>query len=94
MKEIAKEYELKQVYLFGSQAEGRASKDSDVDLLLVSPKFRKVHPLDRSPKLYLRWSLQYPVDFICYTPEEFSRSRKQPSIVREAVERGVEIPVS
>lgn len=31
---IAKEYNLKRVYLFGSYAKGTATEDSDVDLLI------------------------------------------------------------
>jgi len=31
------------------------------------------------------------VDFVCYTPEEFERLRKQVSLVRDAVAEGLEI---
>ena len=41
--------------------------------------------------MYDYWSLKYPVDFLCYTPEEFNKLKKQITIVREAVENGIEI---
>ena len=88
---ISKEYPLKKMILFGSQVTGKAGRDSDVDLILVSEKFRKQGILKRSPPLYLQWDLDYPVDFLCYTPEEFLKKKKQISIVQQAVKEGIEI---
>ena len=82
---------LEKMYLFGSRAWGNPHKWSDVDLLVVSKKFRGKGPLQRSPPLYLDWNLNSPVDFLCYTPEEFNKLKKQITIVREAVEKGLEI---
>ena len=36
--------------------------------------------------------LRYPVDFLCYTPEEFRRLSRRGGIVREALREGVHIP--
>lgn len=85
------EYSLQAMYLFGSRATGKERKDSDVDLLLVSPVFRRQRRLRRAPPLYLRWDLDYPVDFICLTPEEFQRKKKEIGIVQEAVKAGIKI---
>jgi hypothetical protein len=35
--------------------------------------------------------LNYPVDFLCYTPEEFNKLKKEVSIVSEALKEGIEI---
>jgi len=35
--------------------------------------------------------MDYPVDFLCYTPEEFEEKRKEISIVRQALKEGVVI---
>ena len=86
---ISKDYPLQKMILFGSQITGRATESSDVDLILVSEKFKKKRWLKRSPPLYLKWHLNYPVDFLCYTPAEFERLRKRVSLVREAVEKGM-----
>ena len=88
---ISKVYPLKKMILFGSQATGKATKHSDVDLLLVSEKFRKQRLLQRSPPLYLQWDLDYPVDFLCYTSEEFKKKKKQIGIVQQAVKEGVDL---
>jgi uncharacterized protein len=90
-KDISKEYPIKKMILFGSRASGKITRHSDIDLILVSPKFRGRKRLDRSPPLYLKWDLHYPVDLICLTPEEFSRKKKQIGIIKQAVEEGIEI---
>lgn len=39
---VAKEYGVKQVYLFGSYARGEATEESDVDLLVDAPDVRGI----------------------------------------------------
>lgn len=77
--------------LFGSRARGRARHDSDVDLLLVGERFRRKGAIGRAYPLYLEWELDYSVNFLCYTPEEFRKLSKRPSIVRVALEEGIPI---
>ena len=89
--EISPEYSFKKVILFGSRAGEKPRRESDVDLLLVSEKFRKKSRLDRSPPLYLKWNLKYPVDFLCLTPEEFEQKKKFIGIVQTAVKEGIRV---
>ena len=91
-RKIAERYEIRRMILFGSRARGRARRDSDVDLLLVSPKFRRKNAVDRASPLYLEWDLPYSVDFLCYTPEEFRQLSRRVTLVREAIREGVVIP--
>lgn len=88
---ISHEYPLKTMILFGSQATGRAGKHSDIDLILVSHKFTNVRRIKRSPALYLKWDLEYPVDFICLTPEEFEKKKRHSGVVQQALKEGIEI---
>ncbi len=90
-QKISKRYKINKLILFGSWAWGRVNKDSDVDLILVSEDFRGISSLKRPCGFYLDWDLGYPVDFLCYTPEEFEKKREQISIVQEAVKEGIEI---
>ena len=78
--------------LFGSYARGKTHRFSDVDLIVVSPRFRRKNIAERASPLYLEWDLDLPVDFLCYTPEEFETLSKRPSLVREALEEGIKIP--
>lgn len=79
------------IILFGSYARGDFDEDSDVDLLLVSKKFRKKDFHRRFEGLWLKWDLDLPVDFIPYTPEEFEKLKRRVSIVSEALREGIEI---
>ena len=82
---------IKKMYLFGSRATGQAHRWSDIDLVIVSDKFKRLKFRKRATKMYDYWNLNYPVDFLCYTPEEFNKLRKQITIVKQAVEEGIEI---
>ena len=87
---LNREKRIDKIILFGSRATGRSQKDSDVDLILVSPTFRGMK-IGRARGLHKYWDIDMPVDFICYTPEEFEEKRKQVSLVSLAVEEGIEI---
>ena len=91
LREFKKRNKISRLYLFGSMASGEAHQWSDVDLVVVAERFRGKGLLDRAPELYVNWNLDYPVDFLCYSPEEFNRLKKQITIVKEAVEKGIEI---
>lgn len=88
---VDKDFSMRKLILFGSRAKGRAKLYSDVDLVLVSPKFRNLDFVERGAKMYDYWNLNYPVDFLCYTPHEFKKLSKGATLVREAVDNGIEI---
>lgn len=77
--------------VFGSRARGDALSTSDLDLILVSPRFGSVPFLER-PVLVLE-ALDYVggLELLCYTPEEFERKREELGIVRVAVTEGIEL---
>lgn len=92
-RHAAKKYGIQKITMFGSQATGKTRRGSDIDLLVVSDKCR--HKAEFMSKLFREWHIvqkkKYPVDFICYTPEEFNRLSKQITIVKQAQEEGVAI---
>lgn len=88
---LCQKYDIKEMVLFGSQVSGTANEDSDVDLIVVGNEFKDKSPLKRPFDLYLEWTMDYPVDFLCYTPEEFEEKRNEISIVRHAIHEGITI---
>ena len=90
-KETNKHIHIDKVIFFGSRTGKKFRKDSDVDLIIVSEKFSKMNFFKRVAKMYDYWKSDYPVDFICYTPEEFNKLSEQVSIVSEAVREGIEV---
>ena len=87
----SKQIPISKMIFFGSRANGKPYRYSDVDLVVVSGKFRDLRFRRRATKMYDFWDINLPVDFLCYTPEEFKKLSKQITIVREAVKNGIEI---
>lgn len=87
-------YQVAELVVFGSRARDDYRDDSDIDVLIVSPAFEGMDTLSRPGVFYDGWdyeALPEP-EFICLTPEEFERAgRKDPNIVRTAVEEGVRL---
>ncbi len=90
-KETSKEIPIERLILFGSRVKGNTHKYSDIDLIIVSKNFRGLKFRWRATRMYDYWNLNYPVDFLCYTPQEFNKLKKQITIVREAVKEGIEL---
>ncbi len=93
-RQVIKKYGVKKIILFGSYSKNITSKESDVDLIIVGD-FEDKSNLKRAPIFYREWHLvqniDLPVDIICYTSEEFDILKTQITIVKEAVEEGMEI---
>ena len=89
--DVSREFPIKKMIFFGSRATGKPRRWSDIDLIIVSPKFRKLDFFKRGARMYDYWDLRMPVDFLCYTPEQFKKLKKQITMVREAVETGIEV---
>lgn len=81
--------DVKGVLLFGSFACGKPTKDSDVDLIVVSPDFTKIN--DRLIWLSnMRDDITYQIamDIIGYTPREFNNLEKHSTIGAIAKKKG------
>ena len=76
---------------FGSRVDGRPDEWSDIDLFIVSPKFRGMRPLQRMEHFRKIARPQMHVDAICYTPEEYERMVNEPSLIREIMKSGLRI---
>ncbi len=88
-EKTSKELKIDKIIVFGSLVSGDFGKDSDIDLIVVSDSFRGKKMFKRGIGLHKNWNLDYPVDFICLTPEEFSRKSRQVSIVSQALKDGL-----
>jgi predicted nucleotidyltransferase len=79
-----------EIWLFGSQAEGRARPDSDYDLLAVLPDDAHPSALDVVAAWELVRGLRVPVDVVPCTRSEFDDERDEiDSLPRAAWQRGV-----
>jgi len=69
-REIARQFQPQRVMLFGSYAQGKATRNSDVDFLVLMPG-RSVH--DRALEIRRAIEFPFPVDVLVRSPEEFHR---------------------
>jgi uncharacterized protein len=93
VEELRGDFSIHNVVFFGSRVEGRARKDSDIDLIIVSDDFEGMSFFRRVAKMYDYWETSKPVDFLCYTVREFERLKNRISIVSEALKEGVLVKV-
>lgn len=79
------EIRVERLYLYGSQASGKAHSGSDVDIVLISKDLEKFPPLKRL-ELFGRiaWKCTTPVEIIGYTPDEV-KDKKGKSIFWDEV---------
>jgi len=89
LREFKKKTGVEKIVVFGSYARGNPTKDSDMDLILVSKKYEKKDFPSRCKGLWLKWNLGVPVDFLPFTPKEFKKYSKETSIVTEALKHGI-----
>lgn len=78
-----------QIILFGSQARGTATPDSDVDLMVVMPIERSQKPAAEVAMGVALHDIRIPMDILVVTSEELERHRNIPgTIVWPALREG------
>lgn len=86
-RQIADEFKPEKIFLFGSHAYGRPTRDSDIDILVVMP-FDGGY-FHQAAKIRQHLGLPIPMDLIVRTPEQFRhRLEIGDRFMREIVERG------
>lgn len=90
-KNIQKLIKLNKIIFFGSRAKGTFNENSDFDLIIVSPDFKGIPWYKRSLRFYLLWNEIYPVEILCYTPDEIKERANKINIISQALKEGIEI---
>ena len=93
LKKFPKDIKVKGVFLFGSYVREEAGKHSDVDIIIISPDFKKLPFLKRLELLSHIYgssdvSRLVPMDILGYTPEEFKEIDKESIVMKEAKKEG------
>lgn len=70
---------VSEIILFGSQAEGKQTKDSDIDVVIISDDFRNKDIFERAnitkdAEIKTIKKFLIPLDIVTLTPEEFENS--------------------
>lgn len=88
-KILKSKYGAERIILFGSRARKDNLLESDVDLIIISKKFRGVNWVKRVEAAAKAWKGYVDVEPLCYTPEEFKEKAGQIGIVKQAVKEGI-----
>ena len=91
VREFLAEIGAEEGYLFGSRARGDELLESDVDLLIVSDKFRDVKFPWRLVMLQEHWHLPHFLEALPYTREELTRLSRSRGMIIEALRSGIRI---
>lgn len=91
LPKLMEEFSPERVIFFGSRAQGNAKRDSDIDIIIISPHFEDIPFLKRMPLVLRKVPFPKHVDYICYTKEEYDRIKNESSVIMDALENSLEI---
>ncbi|TVR71868.1 MAG: nucleotidyltransferase domain-containing protein [Sphaerobacteraceae bacterium] len=87
VRRLVELFEPERIYLFGSQARGDASGDSDYDVMVVVPESDQPS-YRRAQKAYsVLWGVGIPVEVIVFTREQFDRQSSVVASLAATVQR-------
>jgi predicted nucleotidyltransferase len=79
------------VWLFSSRSGGFPNEESDIDLIIVSEKFRGSKFIYRMGGFLKNIDYHKHIDAICYTQDVFQKKKSEIGIINEAIEKGLKI---
>ncbi|MEM0226474.1 MAG: nucleotidyltransferase domain-containing protein [Thermofilaceae archaeon] len=91
LKRLKDELDVREVYLFGSRVYGTPLADSDLDMVVVSEKFRGRSFIENMELLSRLWDGSFTLEMFPYTPEQLEKYKGRKVVVTEALEKGVKL---
>ncbi len=88
LEKLINEYHSEKIILFGSLVSGNVSEWSDINLAIIKETSQSF--VDRSVETALLCLVPVGVDYLVYTPKEFSQliRDKNPFVIEEIVNKG------
>jgi len=96
LNRIKETFDPKEIWLWGSRIYGHPDLYSDIDMIIVSDKFKRIRFLKRRSTFLKKTGLLYDkkaevVDALCYTRKEFAKKKNSLGTVSEALSKGIRI---
>ncbi|MEM4500681.1 MAG: nucleotidyltransferase domain-containing protein [Thermofilaceae archaeon] len=91
LKRLRDELDVSEVYLFGSRVYGTPLADSDLDMVVVSEKFKERSFIENMELLSRLWDGSFTLEMFPYTPEQLEKYKGRKVVVTEALEKGVKL---
>ena len=84
--------QIEKVILFGSYAKGDFSKDSDIDLAIISPDFKENQLIENMARLLLKAAkIKADIQTIPFSVDEYNNPI---GIMEEIIKTGIELKVA
>lgn len=85
-RQIAERFQPKKIILFGSYAQGRPHRESDVDLLVIMPARNEI---SASVRITLAFDPPFALDLIVRTPQHVERGLQEgDGFLRDVIQKG------
>ncbi len=91
VRDLLRRLDLPEAIVFGSRVTGDYLDTSDVDLILISPRFRGVRVRERAEQVHRCWQGAEELEALPYTPEEFERAREDSGVIQAALRHGLRV---
>lgn len=88
---VRKQYNIEKVFLFGSYVSGKATKESDIDLAIISSSFTGNRFIDNVNLGKLTWKIDTRIEPVAFKPEDFNLNNL---IASEIIKTGLEFPLN
>lgn len=88
---IRRIFSPQKVLVFGSRVKGTALENSDIDVIIIADFFRDILFVNRAALVMKSVPFSRHVDYLCYTPEEFKRTKDRSLILRDAAAYAVDV---
>ena len=86
-RQVARQFKPEKIILFGSNAYGKPTEDSDVDILVIMP-FEGRNP-EKATEIWMATKPKFPIDIMVRKPAELKKRLKMGDFfLREITEKG------
>lgn len=82
---IIEHFNPQQILVFGSRAKNSQNEESDLDVIIISEKFKEIPFTKRYGRLFSLIKFPVHIDYICYTPEEFESIKNRSIVIDDAL---------
>jgi predicted nucleotidyltransferase len=89
---IARSFHPERIILFGSRANGAATSDSDIDLMVIMET--PLRPVDQAVRIRQALDLRpsFPLDFLVRTPDQIALGLSQGDFfIRDVIAKGITV---
>jgi predicted nucleotidyltransferase len=91
LNKLKKELKVEEAYIFGSRVYGNPLRESDIDILIVSDKFKNKGFIENMIRVSMLLDGNLDVEIFPYTREDLIKYKGKKIVITEALEKGMRI---